>query len=352
MQKKYLVNADILRIIAGIAVVFIHASDSFLIYPPYWGIGGLQFLILSFLNAASRICVPLFIMLSGYLLLRPEKNLNFKEFYIRRAGKISIPLVFWLIIYFLAFFLTGNSISLNIIISFILTNNIGVLYFLIIILELYAITPLLYIFLQKTDSRSHAILFSSSVLFTISLNIMNIYVPKAHVLTENNILTIFIPYISYYIGGYYLGSINFSSTKKILALFGFWVSLLFTLFSTDSTAVSAINASGRQFDSFNVFLMSIFIFIFFINNSFIKRVFSRSTLTSFIKIIASSIFGIYLIHPYILLFINKYPHLNPGDIYSPMIIFIIIKAVAIFMVSFGIVLIGRKIPVIKSIFGE
>jgi len=79
-EKKYFINADILRIFAGLAVVLIHVTDPFLIYPPYWGIGGLQFLILSLLNTASRVCVPLFIMLSGYLLLRPEKIFNLKIF--------------------------------------------------------------------------------------------------------------------------------------------------------------------------------------------------------------------------------------------------------------------------------
>src|SRR5207247_57334 len=101
-----------------------------------------------------------------------------------------------------------------------------------------------------------------------------------------------------------------SSTQKILVLFSFWVVLLFTLFSTDTTAVSVINTNERQFDSVNVFMMSILAFIFLINNSFIKHTLSRPFVLFWIKVIATSIFGIYLIHPFILMLLGKYTHLN------------------------------------------
>jgi len=177
-------------------------------------------------------------------------------------------------------------------------------------------------------------------------------VPSARVAISNNILTIFIPYISYYIGGYFLRDITLSSTKKVFVLFGFWIVLLFTLLLTDTTATSAINTGGRQFDSFNVLIMSILVFILFINNNFVKQKFSKPVVLFFIKIIAGSIFGIYLIHPYILILFNNYAHLNPGNIYSPMILFVFLKAIAVFTISFGIVAIGRKIPILNKIFGE
>ena len=349
MQKKYLVNADIIRIIAGFAVVFIHVTDPFLAYPPYYGVGGFPYLILSFLNALSRVCVPLFIMLSGYLLLKPEKTIRIHDFYVRRITRIGIPILFWFSMYFFTLSQTGNHLSFYSLFNSILSVNIGMLYFLIIIFELYIITPLLLIFLKRAGKGSGTAIF---IFLTLGLNTITTYLPNTRFLLDGNIFTIFIPFISYYLGGYYLRNITPSSTQRVILLFGLWVILLLTLFSTDNTAVSVVNTQERQFDSINVLIMSILVFILFINNSFIRRCFSKPPALFCIKIVAGSIFGIYLVHQYILMLFNNYTHLNPGNIYSPMLLFVFLKIIAVFAISFGIVAIGRKIPILNKVFGE
>jgi surface polysaccharide O-acyltransferase-like enzyme len=347
LKKQHLINVDIIRIIAGLSVVFIHASDSFLIYPPNYGIGGLSYLFLSFLNVASRICVPLFILLSGYLLLKPEKIINIKNFYMRRLSKIGIPFVFWLVAYYITQSSRGAHISLGYILNSLYSTNIGILYFLVIIFELYLITPFL-IKLLKSNKKTVQVIFILSIIITIASNILSLYIPFVNILTTN-VFTIFVPYISYYVGGYYLGNVSISSTQKVFVIFGYWVALLFTFFSTDAAAVTIINGTELQFNNINVLVMSFLLFTFFINNSFLKQRFSNF---QFIKTIGSSIFGIYLIHPYIFILLDACLRLQPDNIQHLMVLFVFIKSITVFGVSLLIVIIARRLAVINKVFGS
>ena len=53
----------------------------------------------------TRSCVPLFLMISGALLLPYNRNYSLKDFYIKRLSKILYPLVFWggYILYYLTY---------------------------------------------------------------------------------------------------------------------------------------------------------------------------------------------------------------------------------------------------------
>jgi hypothetical protein len=50
--------------------------------------------------------------------------------------------------------------------------------------------------------------------------------------------------------------------------------------------------------------------------------------------------------------LGDHTHLNPGAIYSPMILFVLLKAIAAFVISFCVVALGRKIPILNRVFGE
>lgn len=95
---------DILRLIAIFMVICIHCSDPFNVSPEarsnpeynFWG---------GIYGAFLRPCVPLFVMITGILLL--PVNLSLDEFYKKRLLRIASPFVVWSILYNLFPWVTG-----------------------------------------------------------------------------------------------------------------------------------------------------------------------------------------------------------------------------------------------------
>lgn len=348
-MKKYIINADVVRIFAGLSVVFIHVSDPFLAYPPYYGVGGFSWLCINIINVIARVSVPLFFMLSGYLLLRPEIYSDFKQFFKKRFLRVGIPFVFWIAIYFIYLSLNGTILTPAKVITQLLSVNISVYYFIVIIVELYFIAPLLLLFIKHTSITSHRVLFFSTLIFTIGLSIINATMPQARVLTQKNVLTIFLPYIVYFFGGYFIKMQTFTWLQKYLIYILFILTIFFTVFFGSSGQV--VNSYYRLFDSPNVVAMSFFIFILIVKNDVLKKLVRYERVVTILKQISGTIFGVFLVHIFIIVLLDRYYSWIPGRVFDQWWVIVFIKSLAVFVISYGIVVVGKKIPGIRWMFG-
>ncbi|HTN37344.1 MAG TPA: acyltransferase [Arachidicoccus sp.] len=91
---------DLLRVLACLMVVLSHSCDPF--------VGKLDTNLVDFTNGSfwgslQRACVPLFVMISGALLL-PIKDTT-KDFYKRRMTRVLYPFLFWAIVTPILFYL-------------------------------------------------------------------------------------------------------------------------------------------------------------------------------------------------------------------------------------------------------
>lgn len=92
MHKHYI---DYLRALATLGVITIHVTVHFygmqeiFASPGWWLANGM--------NAASRFCVPVFVMISGALLLQSVNSPG--EFYQKRLLRLLPPLLFWNLLY-------------------------------------------------------------------------------------------------------------------------------------------------------------------------------------------------------------------------------------------------------------
>ncbi|WP_415186318.1 acyltransferase family protein [Shimwellia blattae] len=84
-----------MRILSIFAVIVLHQASAFSLYENT----SLEWWVVDFYNSFARWCVPVFIMLSGYLLLHKEEG--FYVFYRKRLSRILIPLIFWSFFYLL-----------------------------------------------------------------------------------------------------------------------------------------------------------------------------------------------------------------------------------------------------------
>lgn len=96
--------ADLLRLIAIFMVISIHCADPFNVSPearsnPEYNLWG------SIYGAFLRPCVPLFVMLTGMLLLPIKQGIG--QFYHKRLLRVAIPFAIWSLLYNIFPWITG-----------------------------------------------------------------------------------------------------------------------------------------------------------------------------------------------------------------------------------------------------
>ena len=108
-------------------------------------------------NSLARVCVPLFIMISGYLLL-PMKT-DYKTFLKKRFTRISFPFIAFCIFYDIYFFILGDidikTMFINIPKIFInYGTKIGHLWYIYMIMGVYLFIPIITPWIQ-TAKKEH-----------------------------------------------------------------------------------------------------------------------------------------------------------------------------------------------------
>lgn len=334
-------SIDIMRIIAAFFVILIHTTDTFVLYTPLKG--STAWNILYYLNTLSHVAVPIFIMLSGYLLLNEEKLKNIKLFFKKRFSKILLPFIFWLIIY-IGYYIDWDKTRLTAqYFKRFWNGDFWHLYFLVIILELYLITPILMHLTEKMEKKGKTILFWSllgSSIFCSLLGIFNIDFKK-------NTLTMFIPYISIFYAGAYLRAVN---VKRKLFPILLTILLLLPIITNyigngDLGSFIVINYSPTLLP------MTLCFFLVFKNiGQFLNATYSEN-ISKIITFISSTTFGIYLIHALVLDKVFSYFHLYPWQIHAPLVFYACLPAIITFTISFLIIAAIRKIPYGKYLVG-
>ena len=98
---------DYLRIAACFLVMLVHASENFYAADASGLAGNVsmlanetnRFWVAFWDGGVSRACVPLFMMISAFLLVPVKKDLTMGQFYKRRLLRILPPLVFFMLVY-------------------------------------------------------------------------------------------------------------------------------------------------------------------------------------------------------------------------------------------------------------
>lgn len=103
-QREHIAWIDLLRVAACFMVIVSHSCDAFV---GQFDNNRYEFLTGTFIGSFVRPCVPLFVMMSGVLLL-PVK-MDMLTFYSKRAKRLLLPFVFWSLLLPVLYFLYVNS---------------------------------------------------------------------------------------------------------------------------------------------------------------------------------------------------------------------------------------------------
>ncbi len=278
------ISLDALRTLAAFAVVWLHAASRVVASSP--DISSANWWVGNFSDAASRWCVPVFVMISGALLLSRESTIV--EFYRKRVLKLAPILIFWTLFYGGVTALRNREFD-----AFQFLNSVvlGVphyhLWFLYMIVGLYAVTPFIRKFLAASDVATVTLF----VVFCFFLSSAESLWGGLHGPT---FLSSFIPFIGYYVAGFLLTKIAIEISIRsvfwlwfmLSATIGLLVGLLFPLVGE--------KAWGVMYSYHNplVIVMSLAVYTALLNLKI-----NNKMAVSVISKLAPLTLGVYVIHP-------------------------------------------------------
>ncbi|MBQ7531892.1 MAG: acyltransferase [Paludibacteraceae bacterium] len=235
------VRYDVMRVVAIVLVVLQHAwSIPHLDSPEYgW---------LCYVYGALVSCgVPLFIMVSGALNLRPAVS-DYGTFFKKRLTRVLVPFVIWATVIFVLTALTGGYAevhgwqdALRCYLPYLATNRINASHWFIhVLLMLYLITPVLQRALAAGDARKTA---GYILCVVLALAVLAKVYPELYVLRFTSELLI---YFGLYVAGFYLSQFSVNRTVNILvgslAFAGLYVSNV--ILARPAYLLVALSAAG------------------------------------------------------------------------------------------------------------
>ncbi len=347
MSKQSLYWVDKTRVWASFAVVVIHINSLFInVYgkeiEEYWSLA-------NFTGSLVRWAVPVFVILSGYLLLSSE-TVGIRSFLSKKIKRILFPLIGWCVIYYLYFFfraeyLNGSPLVLSSTVNnFLLGKPYYHLYFLFLIFGLYLITPIIKIFIH--NAKKNAVFYLT--LFSISTSAVPIFLDyflpqkwfEVVVLGNESMFNYFIYYLGYFLAGFYIVKyVDISKKNVLIAWIVFFTSVFITVLGT---CVYHDTGYFYSYLSINVFLMSFSVFYLFLFYQNPISLISQKV----IKFIAPNTLGIYLIHP---ILFELFPFIRQLSFKVGPLIGTFIISITVYFVSLLLIVAARKIPIVKLI---
>lgn len=280
----------VVRVVACIMVVCLHSLPAFA--PDSFWDKAFKMGVIFF----TRPCVPLFLMITGVLLL-PYKGTDMMSFYNKRISKIFFPLLFWGIVYSILPYLIGVETVKDmwhnlLFLPLTYPGEIGgILWYLYILIGIYLVIP--FINPAIFEQRKQMLLYVG-VWFVASLALLlKYYFPLTFGMTPFCSFDLFL-YFSGYLGYLFLGKYLHASVKVMggkKSLFK-WMAIYLIAMASIYPIEKMIHQPMTAFLYFPAIIMSACMFIFLKNMS----IQSDGILYKWIKEISALSFGIYLSH--------------------------------------------------------
>ena len=200
---------DIVRTVAIVGVILLHASKDYTVQQMSW-FEIIRWNTVSFYQTLGRLGVPLFLLLTGALLLQPSKlDESISAFFKKRWARIGLPFIFWGVIYFAWDFLVVHQIntqpiSSSSIIQGILTGPYYQFWYLYLLVGLYLLTPILRVVMAHAERNLIKYLL---VLWLLGAFILPALYLSTSLRLDSNVLE-FTSYAGYFILGAFLVTVQ------------------------------------------------------------------------------------------------------------------------------------------------
>lgn len=322
MRKNIVIQK--IRGICIISVILIHILKFSYNIPIY---NNFNVIVRTIINFA----VPIFLFLSGYLNNIKEINENKGKFYKKRFFRLYIPFIIYSIFYTLIktkLHFTENAVVT--LLKILFGMNAGHLYYIIVLLEFTLITPIIIRLINKNKTIIDVLLILITPIFLILNLIYNLLY---------NCLIPFYQYLpmSWFIY-YYLGLVF--KIRKNLFIKNFRIDInVFIFINLINIIINLIEYKFLNYDfCISQIKLTNMMYTILLINFIISKLNDDKERQSIISLIGDNSFGIYFIHMFIILVLDKliYNNLN-------YYIYIILMYIFTTIISYIVVRLIKKI---------
>lgn len=336
-------SLDVLRVLATLLIVLLHSCgryvDNFASSPT-----SIEFITGNLLDSICRVGVPIFVMISGALLLREEKEITIKTA-LKKALYFASILIVWS-----AFYVAYTAIddifkqqplNLTELLKSFLFGHYH-LWYLYMLIGLYLITPILKLITKRENSKIVLYFIVLSLVFQFIIPIIEVFSTKIYglylitTLIDKLYLGFLATYITYYLLGWYLFNVGFNKKDSTLLLI-LGIASLLSIILLGFLFSSQI---GTIYSNENILVLGSATAFFIV----FSKLNVSEKIQPFLLTFSKLSFGIYVLHPLILSLII--------DV-IPMTIFPFVRIMILWFTSLlGSALLSfaiSKIPFVKKI---
>ena len=335
---------DLVRVVAVFQVILVHLSYVLFfkeeLFSPNW-------VAANFYDSLSRMGVPLFFMVSGYLLLGKSEPIS--DFFRKRFWKVGIPTLFWSVAYLLwsvEAYRNGTMSPLSVVLSMlkaIYLGNVEIhLWFLYILIGIYLAVPILRVFVSAASRRDLTyfviLWFVATPLFELAQRMLGLQTAL--------VIPVVTGYVGYFMMGYLLAELQLGRYGRILSVAGIILAVAVTFVGTNLLSARAAPIDAYFYSYFSPPTVLATICGFFLLKDLGQKLGKAGRL---VRMVSATSFGIYLIHIFVVELLRKgvldfrlYSWLGPSVYMIPL------TALAVFLLSFVFVFVMQKIPVLKT----
>lgn len=312
MQKERIAYLDLVRIIAGVLVVMVHISAQQIESLP---MDGAAFAVTNAFNCLAFSGVALFVMISGALALRQERETDLKTLLLHKTLHFFVLYYIWKAFYQVVTMLekgeafTLSNIKNDMVLALIQQRGYYHLWYLPMIAILYMAVP----FVKKGFGEKKICQYFLCVFFITALFVPTLlhYEFKFKYLLVDffsaNDFYLFGEYLGYFILGHYLHNWREEITgKKRVALYivgGLSFLLACALGTLDARATGQLSFHMNTPFAATTFFTAAAIFV--AGQSIDKKAAHSEKTGKTLGFLAGTVLGIYLLHPLAIILFNR-----------------------------------------------
>ena len=333
------------RVAAILAVIAIHVAASLVqrtSHPSAWWFGNL-------VESGSRWSVPLFVMISGALLLTSPRTADARAFYRRRFARLGPALIVWTIAYLIFGHITAGAPRRfeDAFRSVLAGRPFYHLYFLFVIAGLYVVAPALRLLFERVSRRSLMIMTA----LAFGLAIGDVAIQYLGGGGAPNALTRWLPFVGFFLAGAWLRDVA-STPRRIrlaagIALGGVIATAVGTALMVGPLGLGL--GAGRylyEYQSITTVPVSlaVFLLLVWLGPGLTHRL--PATLRGLMSSVAICSFGIYLVHPMVLVGLGS---LGVGMRMTVVPLAVLLTMALVFLGSWAIVALVRRVPGLRML---
>jgi surface polysaccharide O-acyltransferase-like enzyme len=343
---------NLIRTVAIVLVILLHASIEAYPTVDLMSPQGVQIWWASNIyDSIARVCIPLFVMLAGALLLQPSKaDEPIGVFFRKRLSRIGVPFLFWGAAYFIwSFWVNGKPLNSANIAQGILTGPYYQFWFLYLLIGLYLVTPVLRVFFEHADWRILKYLIIVWFVGTAIIPLMTLFGPYS----LNEGVFVFTGWLGYFLLGAYLLRVQLH--RRWLLYAGLLGGILWSIIGTYLTVGSLGEKFGAFFydaSSFNIIIASaaLFLLLLAIPNQALKEKFP--SFSRLLHVISVNTLPIFLFHVMVLEALQRgyFGFTLSITSMNPILEIPLITALTL-IICLAVILPLKKLPYVKRIIG-